>query len=216
MGYVYDPAIVDKYDAAIEKWLAELPTDTKKQNMLDYVRKHDTLLEDFIAERLETDNRLPGRIDLMDIVSPIWNREKAISQYQFIQLMKNKILEENIDKNGWNEIQENVEEFESRLLKAIYQYNKQMVVQLWQIFGTDIQVLMALENSGIEIDRNKFVEEMNMLDSYYYAQGNMHYLSCSESYEKLNKHELGKLLLLDIKEIHQAAAARHGYTDNNL
>ena len=223
---LYNSEIIRKYEKMVNEWLAELPTDPKKQAVFDYTRKRYTDLEEFVQERKEQQGRaLPGKIDLMDIVSSIWNREKAIAQYLFIQMAKQQILEAPVDvaangipnmlvmeaRNRWNEISDDVEALENKLYDAIQSYHKQMIIQTWQKFRTNYQISDVLRHHGIDTDRKKLGEEFNMMDSHYYMEANSKYGACSKLWVKLYEHKIGKLLLLDVAETHKAAAERMGH-----
>ena len=223
---IYDPAVIDKYEKHVDIWLEELPTDPQKQAVFDFTRQSYGNLEDFVIERKESQgNALTGKIDLMDIPSVTWNREKAISQYQLIQMFKKEALEGAIPvsddgtlnpryveaRNKWDEIEDDVEELENNLLEAITYYNKQMIVQVWQRFTTKSDISMMLYRQGIDTHNKNLHKEFGMMDSHYYSRGNGAFSSCTKPYERLSKHPIGKLLLLDAKEITNAAASRMGH-----
>lgn len=223
---LYDPSVIEKYDQLIENWLKELESNPQNQAILSYIRREPCVrLRDFSEERRTNKAGLiGGKIKIKDIISPIWNREKVIVYLDFIGIIKDKLLKEPIpvDEKGnvnkkifdaqttYNEIRDDVGAMENALNGALHIYNKQMVINIFQRFSNDYEIQGVLERRGINAKKEETDDTLGVLESHYYHEANARYSSIAPIYERLEKHNVGKLFLLSQKDIHMLVAARMG------
>jgi hypothetical protein len=154
------------------------------------------------------------------VLSPVWKRNEVVYHLTFLELVNIQLPDKRHDLfMAWladNELQETVAKYEIELRATLREFNKQMILDKIRILRNDYGLHRAKDmlpkKEGIipysellayveKIDKAWDREACHWLDSQYYREAGSHFGRLGKLWKELKDHDLGKLFVLEQKDI---------------
>lgn len=177
-------------------------------------------LYDRFAKEMEQTEDGDVVLSMDKVLSPVWKRNEVIYHITFLELVNTQIPEKRPDLFEAylmdDDLQEAVAKYEIQLRAALKEFNKQMILDKIRKMHRNYRLQDARESlpkmkgmipysellAYAEKIENVWDDDAHShLDKWYYSEAGDYFGPLSKIWKKLKDHDLGKLFILEQKDI---------------